>query len=179
MLHSKILVFLLFYLCSTSLSSLFACVLSVFNTVILPVCFCSSCVLHWYPSCPSLFYTDILLLCLSALCWIYMLSICLLVLCSLHCKWRATMKESNINVWFRFMCSRNETARPCYFQVIIIMFCLQISTFMYLWAIYILPGAVCIFCCSQIGRPILGIYKSLTNTWIEELGTRPRSLQYF
>ncbi len=32
---------------------------------------------------------------------------------------------------------RNETALPRYFQNIIIMFCLPISTFMYLWAIYI------------------------------------------
>ncbi len=40
----------------------------------------------------------------------------------------------------------------------IIMFCLSISTFMYLWAIYILPGSVCLFCCSQTGSPILWIY---------------------
>ncbi len=55
------------------------------------------------------------------------------------------------------------------------MFCLPISTFMYLWAIYIFPGSVCLFCCSQIGRPVLGIYKSFTDTWMEELGTRPCS----
>ncbi len=46
---------------------------------------------------------------------------------------------------------RNETAWPRYFQNRIIMFCLPISTLMYLWAIYILPGSVCLFCCSQIG----------------------------
>ncbi len=45
-------------------------------------------------------------------------------------------------------------------------------TFMYLWAINIFPGSVCLFCCSQIGRPILGIYKSLTETWMKELGRR-------
>ncbi len=28
--------------------------------------------------------------------------------------------------------------------------------YMHLWAIYILPGSVCLFCCSQIGTPILG-----------------------
>jgi hypothetical protein len=36
--------------------------------------------------------------------------------------------------------------------------CLPISTFMYLWAVYIFPGLVCAFCCNQIGRPIPGIY---------------------
>ncbi len=62
--------------------------------------------------------------------------------------------EFNINVWFR------------YFQNRIIMFCLPISTFMYRRAIYIFPGSVCLFCCSQIGRLILGIYKSSTDTWM-------------
>ncbi len=61
---------------------------------------------------------------------------------------------------------RNETARLRCLQNIIIMFCLLISTFMYLWAIYIFPGSVCIFCCSQIGRLIMGVYKSLTDTWM-------------
>jgi hypothetical protein len=36
-------------------------------------------------------------------------------------------------------------------------------------------GSVCLFCCSQIGRPILGIYKSLIDTLMWELGMRPRS----
>jgi hypothetical protein len=57
-------------------------------------------------------------------------------------------------------------AHPRYFQNRIIMFCLTIFTFMYLWAIYIFPGSVCLFCCSQICRLILGIYESLTDTWM-------------
>jgi hypothetical protein len=76
-----------------------------------------------------------------------------------HCKWRAC--ESPIYVWFWFMYSQKWNCEgPRYFQNrFFVMFCLPISTFMYLWAIYIFPGSVCLFCCSQIGRPILGIYK--------------------
>ncbi len=40
---------------------------------------------------------------------------------------------------------RNETAGPCYFQNRNIIFCLPISTFMYLYAIYIFPGLVCLY----------------------------------
>ncbi len=50
-----------------------------------------------------------------------------------------------------------------------------IPTFQYLWAIYIFPWSVCLFCCRKIGGPIVGIYKSLTDTWIWKLGTRPHS----
>ena len=61
-----------------------------------------------------------------------------------------------------------------HFQNRIIMFCLPISAFMYLWAIYIFPGSVCLFGCSKIGRPILEIYvyKLLTYTWMLKLGDR-------
>ncbi len=52
---------------------------------------------------------------------------------------------------------------------------LPIPTFMYLWAIYMLPRSVHLFYCSKIGGPIVGINKSLTDTWMQELGARPRS----
>ncbi len=61
---------------------------------------------------------------------------------------------------------RNETVRPCYFQNRMIVFCLPISTFMYLWAINI----------PRISLPILlqpnrqtnpgNIYKSLTDMYV-------------
>ncbi len=41
-----------------------------------------------------------------------------------------------------------------------------ISRFLRLWDIYIFPGFVHIFPCSRIGRPILEIYKSLTEIWV-------------
>ncbi len=44
-----------------------------------------------------------------------------------------------------------------------------IPTFMYLWAIYIFPGSVCLFGCSKIGRLILGIYKPFTESWMWKL----------
>ncbi len=48
-----------------------------------------------------------------------------------------------------------------------------ISTFVCLWAIYIVPGSVYI-CPPENSRPIMGICKSLTDVWMWKLGLRPR-----
>jgi hypothetical protein len=69
--------------------------------------------------------------------------------------------EFNINVWFPCMYSQKWNY---YFQNRIIMFCLPVPTLIYLWEIYISPGSVFLFCCREICAPILGIYKSLTDT---------------
>jgi len=50
-----------------------------------------------------------------------------------------------------------------------------ISTSMCLRAIYICPWSVCLCCCRKIFGQILGIYKSLTDTWMWKLGLRPRN----
>ncbi len=52
-----------------------------------------------------------------------------------------------------------------------------ISTFMWLWAIYIFLRTICLFFLQEICGPILGIYKSFTDTWIWKLGLRPRNSQ--
>ncbi len=67
--------------------------------------------------------------------------------------------------------------RKCYFQNRIIMFCLPVPRLIDLWEIYIFPGLVCLFCCREICGLILGIYKSLTDTWMWKLGLRPRNSQ--
>ncbi len=85
--------------------------------------------------------------------------------------------ESYINVWFTFMYSQKWN---CSFQNRIITFCFpvpKIPTLIYLWEMYIFPGSVCLFCCREICGPILGIYKSLTDTWMWKLGLRLRNSQ--
>ncbi len=81
--------------------------------------------------------------------------------------------ESKINIWFLFMYSQKWNCEASLFPNRIIMFCLPIPTLLYLWEIYIFPGSVWLFCCSQIGGLILGINKSLTDTWMWKLGLRP------
>ncbi len=80
----------------------------------------------------------------------------------------------DINVLFPFIESQKWN---CYFQNRIIMFCLPVPTLIYLWEIYIFPGSVCLFCCRKICGVILGIYKSLTDTWMWKLGLRSRNSQ--
>ncbi len=57
------------------------------------------------------------------------------------------------------------------------MFCLPAPTLIYLWEIYIFPELICLFCCRKICWPILGVYKSLTDTWMWKLGRRPNNSQ--
>ncbi len=53
--------------------------------------------------------------------------------------------ESKINVWFRFMYSQKWNCAASLFPKQNYNVCLPISTFMYLWAIYIFPGSVCLY----------------------------------
>ncbi len=79
--------------------------------------------------------------------------------------YRPNRKQGNFHYTvpkIEFMFSRK---RNCVVSV-------PIPTFMCLWAIYIFPGLVHIFGCSIIDRPILEIYKSLTDIWARELGGR-------
>ncbi len=50
-----------------------------------------------------------------------------------------------------------------------------ISTFLCLWEIYIAPPRIGLhISSSRIGRPVVGIHKSLTDAWMWKLGLRPR-----
>ncbi len=62
------------------------------------------------------------------------------------------------NIWFMYIQKWN-----CSFLI---------PTFMYLWSIHIFQGLVCLFGRSTKGRPILGIFKSVTDTWMWKLGDR-------
>ncbi len=46
---------------------------------------------------------------------------------------------------------------------------------MCLCTIYVFQGSVHLFSCNRIGRPIMGLYKSLTDTWMWKLGLRPHN----
>ncbi len=54
---------------------------------------------------------------------------------------------------------------------------IPISTFPCLWTIYIFQRSIYLFWCRKICGPILGIYQSLTDTWMWNLGLRPRNSQ--
>ncbi len=75
--------------------------------------------------------------------------------------------ESNINVWFPFMYSQKWNCKASLFpkenyNVLFPSSCTHISVRDF----YISRIGLSIFCCIQICRPILGIFKSLTDTWM-------------
>jgi len=83
-----------------------------------------------------------------------------------------TVNEGPVRIQYKWLV-------PIYvFQNRIIMFFLPaVPALIYLWEIYIFPGSVCLFCCMEICGPILGIYKSLSDTWMWKLWLRPRNSQ--
>ncbi len=77
--------------------------------------------------------------------------------------WKQTQKYTNCIVpKIRFMYSQKWNYAATF----------PIPKFMYVWAIYIFPGSVCLFGFSKMLRPILGIYESLTDAWMWKLGDR-------
>jgi hypothetical protein len=50
-----------------------------------------------------------------------------------------------------------------------------ILKFMLLWAIYIFPWSVCLFCWRKIDGPNVGIYRPFTDTWMWKLELRPHN----
>ncbi len=68
--------------------------------------------------------------------------------------------ESNINVCFRFIYSQKWSCMASLFPK------QNYNVLSPNFHIHVFPGSICLFCYSQIGRLILGIYKSLTDTWM-------------
>ncbi len=92
--------------------------------------------------------------CLSVGCWFLLWDM-------IHCK------DKMLKIWNKYSQKRNIGAS------------IPISTFMYLGANYIFPRWVCLFCWRKYVdcRLILGIYKSLKDTWMWKLGLMPRYSQ--
>jgi hypothetical protein len=87
--------------------------------------------------------------------------------------------ESNINVWFQFMFSQKWNCAAWLFpkqdyNVLPPNIHIHVSV----TNLYI-PRISMLFCCSQIGRVILGIHKSLTDTWMQDLGTIAEQLDFW
>jgi hypothetical protein len=84
-------------------------------------------------------------------------------------------RESNINVWFPFIYSQKWN---CYFQIRVIHNILSPSSYTHISVRDLYISRICrLFCCRKICGPILGIYKSITDTWIWKLGLRPHNSQ--
>ncbi len=83
------------------------------------------------------------------------LSVYLLALC--------TAKKKCWKFWNKYSQKRNNGAS------------VPISTFMCLWANYIFPQWVCLFCWRKYVDRYIGIYKSLKDTWMWKSGLRPRN----
>ncbi len=83
---------------------------------------------------------------------------------------------SNFQYWFFEVCRLWSTYTAKKFEFIYSQernctASVPISTFLYLWATYIFPRSVHLFSCSKLGRPIRGLYKSLTDTMNTGIGT--------
>jgi hypothetical protein len=78
---------------------------------------------------------------------------------------RAHCKDKMPKIWNKYSQKRNIGAS------------VPISTFICLWANLYIPTMELPFLLEEICGPILGIYKSLIDTWMWRLGLRPRNSQ--